>query len=62
MIQKISIFHTRIDSIKYNDSNLLESPSSSLFERYGNNTRSQIGFKKKKVNEIQIKENEDLWK
>ena len=60
--KKNSFIFTGIDSIKYSGSNLLESSSSSSSESYGDNTSSQIGFKKKKekINVIPFKQKEEF--
>ena len=60
--KKNSFFFTGIDSAKYSGSNLLESSSSSSSESYGDNTTSQIGYKKKKekTNIIPFKQKEDF--
>ena len=50
--KKNSFFFTGIDSVKYTQSNPLESSNSSSSNSYDGNTTSQIGFKKKENKDI----------
>ena len=50
--KKNSFFFTAIDSVKYTQSNPLESSNSSSSNSYDGNTTSQIGFKKKENKDI----------